>query len=65
LEVCPTKGQGLLFFPASASGTFDGRLEHEGRPAQAEKWVARIWRHAGRVAPPYGLVDAYDSGDGT
>jgi len=60
LEVCPSKGQALVFFPASASGAFDGRLEHEGRPAVAEKWIARIWRHEGRVKPPYGLPDTYD-----
>jgi hypothetical protein len=67
LEVSPTKGQGLLFFPASADGKFDGRLEHQGREALDEKWIARIWRHEGRVAPPYGLPSSFgDSqvGDG-
>mmetsp|Transcript_24169 Transcript_24169/g.48204 ORF Transcript_24169/g.48204 Transcript_24169/m.48204 type:complete len:336 (+) Transcript_24169:58-1065(+) len=59
LEVNPTKGQGLLFFPASADGKFDGRLEHEGRAALDEKWIARIWRHEGRVVPPYGLPNNF------
>ena len=59
LEVGPTRGQGLLFFPATASGEFDGRLEHEGCEAVAEKWIARIWRHESRVSPPYGLANNY------
>jgi len=59
LEVNPRKGQALLFFPANAVGDFDDRLEHEGCEALDEKWIARIWRHAARVPPPYGLPDNY------
>jgi len=59
LEVDPQKGQGLLFFPASADGEFDERVEHEGCRAEDEKWIARIWRHERRVEPPFGLKDGY------
>ncbi|KAJ1472333.1 hypothetical protein T484DRAFT_3439937 [Baffinella frigidus] len=45
LTVNPQRGQGLLFFPATADGEFDERLEHEGEEALAEKWLVRIWRH--------------------
>jgi len=31
LEVEPKKGQCLLFFPATADGTFDERVEHAAR----------------------------------
>lgn len=58
LTVTPRKGDALLFFPADAAGGFDERTEHEGCPAVDEKYIARIWRHAGRVRPPYGLSDA-------
>ena len=57
LEIIPKKGDALLFFPADANGKFDSRMEHEGCPAVDEKWIARIWRHAGRVPPPFGLTD--------
>lgn len=59
LTVDPKRGQALLFFPATADGEFDERVEHEGCRAEDEKWIARIWRHADRVPPPYGLVDGY------
>jgi len=58
-EVSPKKGQGLLFFPATATGEFDERVEHEGCEAMDEKWIVRIWRHADRVSPPFGLPDNY------
>ena len=51
----PKKGQGLLFFPATADGEFDERVEHEGEEALAEKWIVRIWRHEDRVPLPFGL----------
>eukprot|EP00978_Attheya_sp_CCMP212_P009095 scaffold21409_cov54-Attheya_sp.AAC.1 len=57
LTVQPKKGDAILFFPADAQGTFDERTEHEGCPAIDEKWIARIWRHAHRVPPPFGLDD--------
>ena len=31
LDVAPKKGQCLVFFPATADGRFDERVEHEGR----------------------------------
>ena len=58
LEIVPRKGDALLFFPADANGIFDERTEHEGRPAVDGKWIARIWRHAHRVPPPFGLSDS-------
>ena len=57
LNIIPRKGDALLFFPADACGNFDERTEHEGCPAVDEKWIARIWRHEGRVPPPFGLSD--------
>ena len=57
LNITPKKGDALLFFPADKNGMFDERTEHEGCPAVDEKWIARIWRHAGRVPPPFGLSD--------
>jgi hypothetical protein len=59
VAVNPRKGDGLLFFPASAAGDFDDRVEHEGEQAVDEKWIARIWRHSARVPPPYGLPGVY------
>ena len=58
LVVQPKLGDALLFFPADAAGNFDERTEHEGCPAVDEKWIARIWRHASRVPPPFGLNDS-------
>jgi hypothetical protein len=45
LVVRPQRGKALLFFPASASGRVDVRLEHEARPPcdGAVKWVAQVW----------------------
>ena len=57
LTIKPKKGDALLFFPADANGVFDERTEHEGCAAVDEKWIARIWRHEQRVAPPFGLSD--------
>ncbi|KAL3804045.1 hypothetical protein HJC23_006436 [Cyclotella cryptica] len=57
LNIIPRKGDALLFFPADQNGLFDERTEHEGCPAVDEKWIARIWRHAERVNPPFGLCD--------
>lgn len=58
LTIKPKKGDALLFFPADAKGLFDERTEHEGCAAVDEKWIARVWRHADRVPPPFGLSDA-------
>ena len=58
LTIKPKKGDALLFFPADAKGLFDARTEHEGCAAVDEKWIARIWRHADRVPPPFGLSDS-------
>ena len=55
MTIVPRKGDALLFFPAVGDGAFDERTEHKGTPAVDEKWIARIWRHAGRVLPPFGL----------
>ncbi len=57
LMVQPTQGDALLFFPADENGSFDERTEHEGCPAIDEKWIARIWRHEARAAPPFGLSE--------
>lgn len=57
LTVTPKRGDALLFFPADAAGRFDERTEHEGCEAVDEKWIARIWRHAQAVPPPFGLSD--------
>jgi hypothetical protein len=57
LEIVPRRGDALLFFPADECGNFDERTEHEGRPAVDGKWIARIWRHARCVPPPFGLSD--------
>jgi D-lyxose ketol-isomerase len=57
LNIIPLKGDAVLFFPADQNGIFDERTEHEGCPAVDEKWIARIWRHAERVNPPFGLSD--------
>jgi hypothetical protein len=59
LTVNPTKGQGLLFFPATKDGEFDERVEHQGDKAEDEKWLVRIWRHQERVPPPFGLANDY------
>jgi hypothetical protein len=58
LTIRPKMGDALLFFPADAMGQFDERTEHEGCPAVDEKWIARIWRHKGRVPPPFGLSES-------
>eukprot|EP00980_Cylindrotheca_fusiformis_P005669 scaffold1184_cov132-Cylindrotheca_fusiformis.AAC.90 len=58
LTIRPKMGDALLFFPADATGQFDERTEHEGCPAVDEKWIARIWRHKGRVPPPFGLSES-------
>ena len=57
-DIVPRRGDALLFFPADSDGNFDERTEHEGRPAVDAKWIARIWRHAARVPPPFGLSDS-------
>jgi len=59
LTVQPAKGRALLFFPASAEGEFDERVEHEGTEAFEEKWLVRIWVHQRRVNAPFGLPDNY------
>ena len=59
LSVNPTRGQGLLFFPATQDGEFDERVEHQGDEAKEEKWIVRIWRHQDRVPPPFGLAEDY------
>ena len=60
LRVSPKKGQCLVFFPASASGAFDARVEHEGAETRAEKWICRIWRHQNVVNPPFGLPTTWE-----
>ena len=57
LNIVPQRGDALLFFPADENRNFDEMTEHEGCPAVDEKWIARIWRHAERVNPPFGLSD--------
>ena len=60
LRVSPRKGQCLVFFPASANGAFDARVEHEGAETRAEKWICRIWRHQNVVNPPFGLPTTWE-----
>ena len=60
LSVAPKKGQCLVFFPATAGGDFDERVEHEGTEATEEKWICRIWRHERAVPPPFGLPNGYE-----
>mgnify|MGYP003743456409 FL=1 len=60
LSVAPKKGQCLVFFPATAGGDFDERVEHEGTEATEEKWICRIWRHERTVPPPFGLPNGYE-----
>jgi hypothetical protein len=62
LNVSPRKGQCLVFFPANKDGRFDVRAEHEGTQVTREKWICRIWRHADRVHPPFGLPEDWKSG---
>jgi hypothetical protein len=59
LEVTPKRGQALVFFPASRTGAFDERLEHEGEQPNEEKWISRIWVHEANVPVPFGLPDDY------
>ena len=59
LDVAPKKGQCLVFFPATADGRFDERVEHEGTETTEEKWICRIWRHAETVRPPFGLPEGW------
>ena len=59
LDVAPKKGQCLVFFPATADGRFDERVEHEGMETTEEKWICRIWRHADAVRPPFGLPEGW------
>lgn len=62
LSVTPQKGQALVFFPATRNGQFDERTEHEGELHTGDaKWIARIWKHANRVPPPYGLVEGLEN----
>lgn len=58
LVIQPKLGDALLFFPADYRGQFDPRTEHEGMAAIDEKWIARIWRHKGRVPSPFGLSES-------
>ena len=49
-----------MFFPATAGGDFDERVEHEGTEATEEKWICRIWRHERTVPLPFGLPNGYE-----
>ncbi len=55
LRVKPTRGQGLLFFPAHADAGArpDPRTTHAGEPTRdgGEKWVAQIWVHERAYTP--------------
>lgn len=56
IDVSPSAGDALLFFPADADGHFDDRVEHEGvAPVAGAKAVCRIWRHLHFVPAPVGL----------
>ena len=57
IKVTPRKGSALLFFPATASGEFDERVEHEGLEVLGpeDKWIVRIWKHENLVKEPFGL----------
>ena len=47
IKVTPKKGSALLFFPATETGEFDERVEHEGLEVLGpeDKWIVRIWKH--------------------
>ena len=51
LQVTPTKGKALIFFPSFADGTPDDRTEHAGQVAFDEKWIAQIWMHESNYQP--------------
>ena len=57
IKVVPRKGSALLFFPATESGEFDERVEHEGLEVLGpeDKWIVRIWKHEKLVKEPFGL----------
>ena len=62
LVIQPQRGKMLLFFPASAKGRVDARLEHEARPpAEGEtKWVAQVWVRQ-RPDPTHTFIDNPES----
>ena len=57
IKVTPKKGSALLFFPATETGEFDERVEHEGLEVLGteDKWIVRIWKHENLVKEPFGL----------
>jgi len=55
IEVAPRKGSMCVFFPADARGRFDDRLEHEGAPPRAEKWIGRVWIHESAITGATGV----------
>jgi hypothetical protein len=45
VQIAPRRGDACVFFPATADGAFDDRLEHEGEVCGEEKWIGRVWVH--------------------
>lgn len=65
IEVRPTRGRALVFFPADRSTLeADDRTRHESRPTVpggGTKWIVQLFGRAGRprTPPPLGLPDEY------
>ena len=62
VHVKPTKGLALLFFPANAKTlNADDRTIHESLAPFEEKWIVQMFGRVGRVPPPLGIPDCYES----
>jgi prolyl 4-hydroxylase len=60
INVKPTKGTALVFFPANVHTLkADERTTHESLPPVEEKWIVQMFGRVGRVPPPLGLSDLY------
>ena len=60
INVKPTKGTALVFFPANVHTLkADERTTHESLPPVEEKWIVQMFGRVGRVPPPLGLPDLY------
>ena len=62
VNVKPTRGSALFFFPANANTLdADDRTIHESLPPGEEKWIVQMFGRVGRVPPPLGIPDCYES----
>jgi hypothetical protein len=60
IDVKPTKGTALVFFPANVDTLkADDRTTHESLPPKEEKWIVQMFGRMGRVPPPLGLPESY------